>query len=244
MNIAYGETFRQKLDIYGDDLTADSPLFVFIHGGYWQMCSKWESAYFVKPLVDKGIRVISVDYDLCPDVTLAEVVAQMKKAFKWISDYVKKHSIKSVSLSGHSAGAHLLATSLTSEFVSSLAVDVKVSNYFISGVYDLSELWGLKAANENNILSLDASNHRELSPQFFDFTYLKSRNFKHFVFAGEFESEKFKEQSNNFAEITLKDIQNVNFKVIKSCDHFDIVEKLSESDYEITKLIASNALEV
>ena len=204
------------------------------------MCSKWESAWFVKPLVEKGIRVISVDYDLCPDVKLDQIVVQLKKAFKWISEYVKKNSIKSLSMSGHSAGAHLLATSLTKDFMDSIDKDVKIFNYFISGVYDLSELWRLKAANENNILSLDENNHRQLSPQFFDFSHLKNRHMKNFVFAGEFESEKFKEQSKNFVEIALKDLEGVTYGVTKDRDHFDIAEKLLESEYEITKLIVGN----
>lgn len=136
-----------------------------------------------------------------------------------------------------------MATSLTKEFADSIEADVKIFNYFISGVYDLSELRILKAANENNILSLDDSNHRQLSPQFFDFNFLQSHNMKNFVFAGEYESSKFKEQSENFAKIALKGIQNVKFEIIKDRDHFDIVEKLSENDYEITKLIVENALE-
>jgi arylformamidase len=242
LNIAYGKSFREKLDIYGDDLPADSPLFVFIHGGYWQMCSKWESAFLVKTLVEKGVRVILVEYDLCPTVTLQKIVSQVQEAFKWTSEYVKENSIKSVSFSGHSAGGHLLATSLTKEFIESIASDVKMFTYFISGVYDLTELRHLKAANENNILSLDDNNYRQLSPQFNDFSHLLTRNITHFICVGEFESEKFKEQSKDFAEKTFKNIQNVKYKVIKDRDHFDIVEKLLESDYELTKLILSNSL--
>lgn len=203
------------------------------------MCNKWDSAFLVRPLVAKGIRVILVEYDLCPDVTLQKIVTQCQEAFKWISEYVSKNSIKSLLLSGHSAGAHLLATSLTKEFVDSIADDVKLFTYFISGVYDLSELRHLKAANENNILSLDDNNYRRLSPQFNDFTHFQNRNIQHFVCAGEFESAKFKIQSKDFAGI----LQNVKFEVTKSCDHFDIVEKLSENDYELTKLIVRNSVE-
>lgn len=208
------------------------------------MCSKWESAYLVRPLVEKGIRVVLVEYDLCPDVTLEKIVAQVREAFKWISEYVNKNSIKSLSLSGHSAGAHLLATSLTKEFTNSIAADVKMFTYFISGVYDLSELRFLKAANENNILSLNDSNHRQLSPQFDDFSHLQVRNIEHFICAGEFESAKFKQQSKDFAEVAFKNIANVTFEVTPNVDHFDIVEKLSDSDYEITKMIVRNSLKV
>lgn len=241
MNIPYGDTFRQKLDIYGTNLKPDCPLFVYVHGGYWQMMDKWNSAYCVAPLVKQGIRVIVVDYDLCPQVTLEQLVAQVHKAFKWISNYVRENAIKNLSIAGHSAGAHLLAMALTKSFMNTISTDVKFFAYLVSGVYDLTELRFLKAANENGILSLNDENVRRLSPQFNDFSHLKGRNIRFFVFAGACESEKFQQQTKDFAEIPLKDLDSVDLKIFAGLDHFDIVEKLSEEDFVITQLIASNS---
>lgn len=241
MNVAYGESSRKKLDIYGDDLKPDSPLFVFVHGGYWQEMDKWDSAYVVSPLVTKGIRVIVIDYDLCPSVTLEQLVVQVHRSFQWISEYIAKHSIKSVSFAGHSAGAHLLACVLTKSFMAKVAADVEMFAYFISGVFDLEELRHLKVANENNILSLSDDNVGQLSPQFHDFLHLKDREVKIYVFVGEFESEKFKQQSRNFANGPVNELPSVTHKVVSNLDHFNIVEKLSEVDYELTKLITYNS---
>lgn len=110
LNVAYGCTNRQKLDIYGEDLKPDAPLFVFIHGGFWQEVDKWNSSYVVGPFVHQGIRVMVIDYELCPRVTLYQVVQQVQKSFKWISQYVKDHKVENVSFAGHSAGAHLLVS--------------------------------------------------------------------------------------------------------------------------------------
>lgn len=205
------------------------------------MMDKWTSAYPVTPLVKKGIRVAVVDYDLCPQVTLEQLVDQVHKAFEWIADYVRKNSIKSLSIAGHSAGAHLLAMALTKGFLGKIDADVKVFAYLASGVYDLTELRFLKAANENGILSLNDENVQRLSPQFHDFSYLKEFNIKLFVFAGAFESEKFQQQTRDFANVPLKGINSVTMNILAGLDHFDIVEKLSEDDYEITKLIVSNS---
>lgn len=205
------------------------------------MCDKWGSAYVACRLVEKGIRVIVVDHELCPKVTLEEVVVQINKSFSWISNYVKENSIKSVSFAGHSAGGHLLACGLNKKFVNSITTDVKLFAYAISGIYDLQELRHLDAANQNNILSLDDENVSLLSPQFHDFSHLVSRNIKFYVFAGEYESEKFKQQSKDFAEIPLKKLNSVNFEVINGLDHFDIVEKLVDEDYLLTKLIVENS---
>lgn len=241
MNIAYGESARQKLDIYGDHLSAESPLFVFLHGGYWQMCDKWMSSLFVGPLVESGIRVAIVGYDLCPTVTLAQIVEQVQSSFAWVSSYVAKNSIKSVSFAGHSAGAHLLACGLTEDFVESVAADVKLFAYFFSGVYDLQELYLTKAANDNNILSLDKKTARELSPQCYAFNHLDDRSMKNYVWVGEHESPKFKEQSKNFADFALKDSKSVVYEVVAGLDHFDIIETLSQADNPLTREIIKNS---
>lgn len=54
LNIAYGDTERTKLDIYGDDLPANAPLFVFIHGGYWQLLDKFYSAVAVEVEIESS----------------------------------------------------------------------------------------------------------------------------------------------------------------------------------------------
>lgn len=204
------------------------------------MMDKWNSAYMVPPLVAKGIRVIVVDYELCPVVTLEKLVQQVQKSFKWISDYVTKNDIKSVSFAGHSAGAHLVACALTKNFTETVAQDVKLFVYYVSGVFDLHELRHLKAANENNILSLNDENVKRVSPQFHDFSHLINRNVKNFVFAGEFESEKFRQQSKDFAEGPLSCL-HVEYEVLGNVDHFSIVENLSQPDYELSKLIVKNS---
>lgn len=224
----------------------DSPLFVYVHGGYWQLFEfdKWHSAYVVAPLVQKGIRVIVIDYELCPTVTLEEVVKQVQKAFKWVAFYVRKYKIQSVSIAGHSAGAHLIACALTEEITSLIAPEVKFSTFLISGVYDLNELRHLKVANEGNILSLTDDNVRQLSPQFHNFDHLQGQqNFKMNILVGEHESEKFKQQAKGFAE-KFNELSFVTHEVLPGLDHFDIVEKLAESDYELLQSIAKSLLDV
>lgn len=242
LNIAYGPTSREKLDIYGDDLKADSPLFVYVHGGYWQRYGKWNSAYVVAPLVQKGVRVIIVGYELCPQVGVEDIVAQVQKAFEWISEYVEKHSIKSVSIAGHSVGAHLVACSLNEKFTASLKSDVKLFVYLISGIYDLSEVRYCKSINTDKMFAINDGNVNQLSPQSHNFNHLVNRDIKIYVFVGEFESEKFQQQSKEFAEIALINLRSVSCKICSAVDHFDIVEKLSEEDYEMTQIVLKNVV--
>lgn len=243
MNIAYGPSSREKLDIYGNDLKPESPLLVYVHGGYWQRYDKWSSAQIVTPLVQNGIRVIVVGYELCPAVGVGDIIAQIQKAFAWIAKYVEQNSIKALSLAGHSAGAHLIACALREEFVKAIALDVKVFVYLISGLYDLSEVRYCETINLNNMFAITDDNVRQLSPQFRNFAHLNEMDIKIHVFVGEFESEKFKQQSRDFGQIALKDLRFSLFEVCDALDHFDIVEKLAETDYKITRLIVQNAIE-
>lgn len=71
-------------------LLPDAPIHVFIHGGYWQELDKTISAYIVRPLVENGIKVIVVDYDLCPGITLSQLVEQVQRAGRFIVEYATK----------------------------------------------------------------------------------------------------------------------------------------------------------
>lgn len=94
LDVEYGNDDSEKFDIYGGDLPENAPLFVYVHGGYWQMLSKKESAYCAKPLVQKGYRVIVLDYALCPKVTLEELMKQVQRAGEYILNYAVENHVK------------------------------------------------------------------------------------------------------------------------------------------------------
>ena len=48
---------------------------VFIHGGYWRARMKEEFAFVAGAFTPAGITTVMVEYDLCPTVTLDEIVA-------------------------------------------------------------------------------------------------------------------------------------------------------------------------
>src|SRR5271169_6240212 len=65
LDLAYGETSRERLDLF---LTADpkAPTLAFIHGGYWQMNDKESFAFLADGLVPRGINFALVEYTLAP----------------------------------------------------------------------------------------------------------------------------------------------------------------------------------
>ncbi|XP_053696043.1 kynurenine formamidase [Sabethes cyaneus] len=243
LNVAYGPGKHEKIDIYGDDLPKDAPLLVYIHGGYWQMLSKNDSAYCAKPLVENGFRVIIVDYDLCPDVTLSEQVKQVKRAVQFIINNAAENNVNDISLAGHSAGAHLIATSLDGDFLTAAGSGINLIKhlYLISGVYVLEELRHTKAVNTNNLLDLDQFKAISLSPLHLEYAHLTGLNLKVHLYVAENDSNTFKHMSMNMC----KHIQNYGIEssvqILPGLDHFDIVEKLSEENFVIIRDILKNS---
>jgi arylformamidase len=66
LGVPYGDSDRERVDIFGTDLPDDSPIFVYISGGYWQMMSGEISAYFVEPMYEANIVTVVVDYARAP----------------------------------------------------------------------------------------------------------------------------------------------------------------------------------
>jgi hypothetical protein len=110
----------------------------------------------------------------------------------------------------------------------------------ISGIYDLKELQDTKCANRDNLLSLNDSNVTSLSPLNANFNDLKEFSMKFFLFVGGDESPTLQQQSSDMAKHLSSFGLNSLFKTIENVDHFNIVEKLSENNYEITKAVLTN----
>ncbi len=56
MNLAYGESEREKLDFFsGGD--RNGPLLVYIHGGYWQRGDKNMYGFVTEAFIKHGVSV-------------------------------------------------------------------------------------------------------------------------------------------------------------------------------------------
>ncbi len=120
-DVSYGPGPGQRLDLFlpAPAATAErpaSPVHIFIHGGYWRMFSKEDFSFVARTVVDAGGIAVVLDYDLMPSVRLAEVVRQIREAKAWVLEniYLYGGDRSRLTVSGHSAGAHL-ATFLFNE---------------------------------------------------------------------------------------------------------------------------------
>src|ERR1700754_3749293 len=134
--IAYGPGTRNSIDFFPGD--QEGAIVAFIHGGYWQALDGPFFSHLAGGLNAHGISVAIPSYDLCPDVSVGEVVEQMRMASRELARLAPSQVI-----SGHSAGGHLAACMLATDwpaYDASLPKDLVNAAYTISGLFDLRPL--------------------------------------------------------------------------------------------------------
>uniref|UniRef100_A0A9E7ZR19 Alpha/beta hydrolase n=1 Tax=Bosea sp. NBC_00436 TaxID=2969620 RepID=A0A9E7ZR19_9HYPH len=136
-DLAYGPGRFEMLDLYRPAGVERAPIFVFIHGGYWQASDKVQHAQFAQGLLDAGYAVAMPNYGLAPDAPLEASLAQSVAALNFLVREADALGLDADSLhiSGHSAGGHLAAMALCAPDVPPIA-----SALLLSGLYHLSPL--------------------------------------------------------------------------------------------------------
>ena len=67
MDVSYGNTDKQKLDIYLPTVTSNQKTILMVHGGAWEIGDKRHSGVIknkVKYFGSKGYTVISINYEI------------------------------------------------------------------------------------------------------------------------------------------------------------------------------------
>ena len=139
LNVPYGNSPREMLDIYAADKPG-GPVLVYIHGGYWRSGSKEDNCNFVPTFTKRGATVVLVEYDLCPQVTVSDIVRQTRSAIAWVCKNIIRYSgdPARIYVSGHSAGGHLTAMALAHDWATEgLPLDCIKGAVATSGVFDL-----------------------------------------------------------------------------------------------------------
>jgi len=150
LDIPYGETPLQKLDIFPAG-RAPAPVQVYFHGGYWRALDKSTYSFMALSMAPSGIATVLVNYDLCPAVTLDDIVGQTIAAVAWVyrngADY--GCDPRRLYVSGNSAGAHLAAMALAQDWKTrGLPADIIKGACCITGIYDLAPVLRIDANAE------------------------------------------------------------------------------------------------
>jgi arylformamidase len=194
----YGPAPGEKLDIF-PARKGDGSVLMFIHGGYWRSLDKRDFSYLAPTWVDAGVSLVVVNYDLCPTVTIEEIVCQMLRASAWLYRHAEEYGMDEERLfvCGHSAGAHLTAmmmAALWPVFDPGLPRDLFKGGLAISGVYDLRPLVEVDFLSAD--LRLDEASALKVSPAFLP----PATRAPVYTCVGGLESSEFKRQNALLAQ--------------------------------------------
>jgi arylformamidase len=221
--IPYGAGARHSIDYFpaADD---KGPIVVFIHGGYWQALDPSFFSHLARGLNSHGISVAIPGYDLCPHVTIADIIVQMRAATRELATLGRR-----LVVSGHSAGGHLAACMLATDWRAldaALPVDLIIGAYAISGLFDLGPL---VPTTVNNALHLNEASAREASPLFWP---IPTRGSLDAVVGGD-EGVEYARQSRSIVDAWGGHIAT-RFEALAGMNHFTAVAPLAEPQSAMT----------
>ncbi len=233
--IAFGPGPLHRLDLFrprGNQ--APAPVHLFYHGGYWRAQDKANFAALAAPLVSRGVMVAMMNYDLCPAVTLDGTVQSALDGFAFVARHVAQYGgdAARLTLSGHSAGAHLGAAILAQDWAAQgLPADVVKGALLISGIYDPRAVMRTSVNAEVRLDEATAARHDyEAAP-------VQARC-PVTVIAGGAEPWPWVQHSLRYAEhLTAQGLQP-RLVVTPGCHHFDILEQYLQPESDIAIALA------
>jgi arylformamidase len=231
LGLSYGESPRQFIDLFAASAPAP-PLALFIHGGYWRSLEPSLFSHMARGLNERGVSVAVTGYDLCPHVTIADIIEQIRHAciFLWL------RTRQRMMVFGHSAGGHLAAAMVATDWPTLYprAGDLVPAAYSISGLFDLAPLVGISL---NQDLRLDEASARAASPLYWPAP--KGRTFD--AVAGGDESSEFLRQSRMVADTWSKAGVHARYEAIGATNHFTVIDALADPDSAMVARLAELA---
>jgi arylformamidase len=219
-DLCYDPGSGQCLDIYNAPQPGLRPAFVFIHGGYWRMLGKGDSAFMAETLTREGVTVVVVDYALAPATTLEEIVRQVRASLAWLYHHGREHGIdpEQIFVGGSSAGGHLAGAVIADGWRNAMGLPENLVKgaMLVSGLFDLAPI---QASFVNAWLNLDAARARALSPIHF----LPAQPCRLVVAWAEHDAPGFHDQSRRYLEAWRGAGFEAQALLVAQRNHFDIL---------------------
>lgn len=223
LNVPYGDEPKERFDYFACD-KPHAPLFVFIHGGYWQRNDKETFSFVSDGPRQVGFDVAVIGYTLAPAASLTEIVGQMNRFLAFLAGTTHGFSFdrRRVIVGGWSAGGHLSALAD--------AHPICAGTLLISGIFDLKPI-ALSYINDK--LRLTSREIEELSPV----NRLPRHAKPCVVVAGEAELSELKRQSQFYAEGRKAAGSPTFLKLLPGHNHYSILSEFSDSTGMLTHLL-------
>lgn len=230
LGVPYGSSAREKLDIYPADQPG-GPVLIYIHGGYWRSGSKEDNCNFVPVFTNRGALVVLLEYDLCPMVTVSDIVRQTRSAVGWVYSNILRYSgnPSKIYISGHSAGGHLTAMALAHDWEKEgLPRNFIKGAVVTSGVYDLDVVMRISVQQE---VKLTPELAQENSP----FHHPPLPICPVIVAVGGAEPKGWQQMSEDFFALCRERGVTCEYLVVPGANHYTMSEHLADAESPLTR---------
>jgi len=232
LGLKYGPSPRQIVDLF-KPRGGNGPLALFIHGGYWRSLEPSMFSQMARGMNAHGVSVAVSGYDLCPQVSIGQIIEQTQQACL----YLWKKLGRRVMVTGHSAGGHLAACMVATDWKkldASAPADLVLAGYATSGLYDLEPLTHLSS---NSDFKLDAAGARRISPLFWPVARGRVLD----AVVGALESSEFLRQSKIIADGWRDKGVETRYEAAPGLNHFTICDPMTDANSAMTKRLVELA---
>ena len=237
LDVSYGDTPGQRVDIFPAK-TPSSPVFAFIHGGYFRALDKSQYRYIAPRLQKAGYATVLINYDLAPRVSVAAIVGQVLDAFSWICHHIEGWGgdpSRQV-ICGHSVGAFLAAKILERERTVVEHQDCQIKKaILLSGLYDLGPM---KRSYLDRDLRLTSSEVKTLSPMA---CFLRQAP-EILIAVGKDETGEFVRQSVEYAAKLRSDGTESELLIMPGLHHYSMARTLAQRENAVIDRISVESL--
>jgi arylformamidase len=234
LDVPYGGKPGERLDFFPASKPG-SAVHLFIHGGYWQMLDKRSHSFVAEPFIQAGCAVVVINYTLAPLAHMDEIVRQSRAAVAWAFHHARDFNgdPSRLYLSGHSAGAHLTAMMMVTDWATDWGfphAPIK-GGCAISGIFDLEPI---RLCYLNQALDMDREVARRNSP----IHHMKALSRPLIVAVGALETREFLSQATGFAAAGAADGDCLcEHMVLHGLHHYSILQELGKTESELTQAV-------
>lgn len=233
LGIAYGPGERQHYDLFKPEAVKGDAIVLFIHGGYWQALDRSYFSHMARGVNRLGVPMAVAGYDLCPQVELGHIVWELQQA----AAALWRQFNRPIVASGHSAGGHLAACLLATDWKN---VDPDLPDQLVPAAYGISGLYNLKPLTEtsvNKALGLDMESAERESPLFWP---APSGLLMDAVVGGA-ESDEYLKQSRRITDVWGLEGVRTQYGEIDGANHFTVLADLPDPESAMSKRLAELA---
>jgi arylformamidase len=229
LDCRYGPGPRQLIDVFPASAPG-APMLIWVHGGYWRALSKEHYSNIAPTFLASGAAVACIGYDLCPTVSLTDLLSQTRGALRWLRAHASDMQAdpNRLVLAGNSAGAHICAMALQHDWSGDgFVVESIRAAALITGIYDLAPVPRLPVQQDVRLTSSEVA---FLSPLGIP-VRSKARTL---VAVGADEPDLWVGQSRSYHQKLIGAAVDSSLMIVPNRHHFSITRDLTDADTTLT----------